>query len=141
MKRSTVVHLLFCLALAWSACNSSGERNNTDSSTTEVAVSTPQTPFQDISVADFQKRMGSEDVVILDVRTPPEVQEGMIEGAISIDFMDPNFKESIAELDKDKTYLVYCQSGGRSARACEVMSEMGFGSLYNLKEGFMGWPK
>ena len=79
------------------------------------------------------------DVVILDVRTPGETAAGMIEGAVEIDFRGDNFKDQISALDKDKTYLVYCKSGGRSASACEIMQEMGFEKLYNLDGGYTRW--
>ena len=44
------------------------------------------------------------------------------------------------ELDKSKNYYVYCRSGGRSAQACAVMTQMcGFENAYNLLGGFMNW--
>jgi rhodanese-related sulfurtransferase len=60
-----------------------------------------------------------ENAVILDVRT-----EGEFEGnAINIDIhLGQGFVTEI-ESDKTKNYYVYCRSGMRSAKACEIMNE------------------
>lgn len=80
------------------------------------------------------------DAVILDVRTPEEWNDGIIPGAINIDiYQGPAFMEAIGELDKDKSYYVYCRSGARSANACNIMSQLGFLKAYNLSGGIMGW--
>jgi rhodanese-related sulfurtransferase len=46
----------------------------------------------------------------------------------------------IKNLPKDKTYLIYCRSGNRSAQACEIMGEEGFENVKNLSGGIMRWP-
>ena len=46
------------------------------------------------------------DAVLVDVRTPEEFSEGIIEGAINIDFNDPSFGEKINALDKEQT--IFC---------------------------------
>ncbi len=96
-------------------------------------------PFTNLSNAEFKAMMGGSDVVLLDVRTPAETAQGKIDGAMEINISSPDFASKIAELDKDKTYLVYCRSGARSARACNMMADAGFGKLYNLSTGFMNW--
>ncbi len=96
-------------------------------------------PYSDLDVAAFKAKMAEDDVVILDVRTPAETDQGIIEGAVLIDINGPEFAEKVSQLDKDATYLVYCKSGGRSARACDAMAEEGFGELYNLLGGYEAW--
>ncbi|MEM1408997.1 MAG: rhodanese-like domain-containing protein [Bacteroidota bacterium] len=95
--------------------------------------------FKDINVAEFKELMSNEDTVILDVRTPEEEVEGVIPDARLINVMDPSFPEHIEQLDKDKSYLVFCRSGGRSVTACKFMSSKGFNSLYNLLGGIQAW--
>ncbi len=95
--------------------------------------------YQDIDVAEFKEKMEAEDAVILDVRTEVELAEGEIPGHQMINFMSPDFAQKIATLDRDKTYLVYCRSGNRSGRACEMMAGMGFTKLYNLMGGIHAW--
>lgn len=71
------------------------------------------------------------DAVVLDVRTPAEVAQGSIQGAMVIDFQGPDFEEQVAELDRDATYVLYCRSGNRSAQAAQLMLDMGFSDLYD----------
>jgi len=93
----------------------------------------------DVNVEEFKTLMTESNVVVLDVRTPKETAEGMIEGAIEIDVKASDFKEKIQQLDKDKKYLVYCRSGRRSVTACTAMEEVGFENLVNLKGGYKAW--
>lgn len=95
--------------------------------------------YQNIDVAEFAKMMKGSNVVVLDVRTPQETAQGKIKGAKEINIFDPNFNQKIEALDKGKTYLVYCRSGNRSARACSMMANQGFENLYNLKGGYTAW--
>lgn len=81
-------------------------------------------------------------LVILDVRTPGEFHAGHIEGAQLLDVtQDSLFQEGIKTMDKSKTYLVYCRSGQRSRKACSLMQDQGISDVYNLEEGYLGWPQ
>lgn len=95
--------------------------------------------YQNASVKGFKEKMNGEKVVIVDVRTPEEVAQGAIKGAININLNSADFSQKISELDKDKTYLVYCRSGARSARACNILSNKGFTKLVNLQGGYLAW--
>ena len=81
-----------------------------------------------------------DNAVILDVRTEAEFNEGIITDAISIDIhLGQGFITEIEALDKTKNYYVYCRSGMRSAKACEIMKEQGFENAYNLVGGITEW--
>lgn len=81
-----------------------------------------------------------DNAVILDVRTPEEWSEGIVPGAVMIDFYTgPDFLEALQELDKDKSYYVYCKAGGRSAQACDIMNNLGIMKTFNLNGGFSQW--
>src|SRR6266568_2910016 len=71
--------------------------------------------FKNLSVAEFEKLRADKKNVVLDVRTKKEFEAGHIPGAINIDVNTPDFKEKISKLNKNKTYLVHCAAGGRSA--------------------------
>lgn len=80
------------------------------------------------------------NAVILDVRTEKECNDGVIPNSINIDIYEGQvFIDKIGVLDKSKSYYVYCRSGARSAKACEVMNSLGFENAYNLMGGFLGW--
>ncbi|MFD1755186.1 rhodanese-like domain-containing protein [Rufibacter sediminis] len=78
----------------------------------------------------------NQDIVVLDVRTPYEFQEGNLKGAVNIDYTSPDFEQEIAKLDTAATYLLYCKSGNRSSKATAVMKSNNFNNLYNATVGF-----
>ena len=87
----------------------------------------------------IKKNKDNPDFIILDVRTPGEFSESFIKGAELLNYQSSDFKDKVQELDKNKTYLVYCRSGMRSAASADIMVKMGFENLYNLVGGIMGW--
>ena len=134
--------LFFISILFFGSCDSTAQQ--TESKTVEKsspAVEEIKTAFVDINVEQFKKMMNEPDVVILDVRTSDETAQGKIEGAIEIDVFDPAFEQKVQELDKSKTYLVYCAAGKRSAKSCGMMANLGFEKLYNLEGGYSDWSE
>ena len=87
----------------------------------------------------FEAKTQELGVVILDVRTKEEFEEGHIANAININVESNTFLSEIAKLDKSKTYAVYCRSGRRSADAVAKMSNEEFISLANLNGGVIDW--
>ena len=82
----------------------------------------------------------TENAAILDVRTEEEVANGYIPEAINIDlYKGQGFIYQVEELDKGKTYFVYCLAGSRSAQACGIMKQLGFENVYNLVGGISQW--
>lgn len=94
-----------------------------------------------LSQEDWVSQYEADDnAVILDVRTESEFDEGYIQNAILIDInLGQSFIDEIEKLDKSKNYYVYCRSGARSGRACQVMNELGFENAYNLVGGILDW--
>ncbi len=68
----------------------------------------------------------SEETVIVDVRTPEEFATGHLEGAVNVDLQSGDFEGEISSLPVDGEYVVYCQSGNRSAQAVDIMTTNGF---------------
>ena len=96
--------------------------------------------YENLDNTQFSNLIGKQGTVLLDVRTPKEVAEGYIPGATFLDVNDPSFELQLQKLDKLKTYLVYCRSGARSAKACRIMATRGFKiPLYNLAMGLSSW--
>lgn len=78
-----------------------------------------------------------ENIIVIDVRTKEEYDSGHIKNAINIDFYSDDFEKEISVLDKNKEYMIYCRSGGRSSEALEIMKEMGFKNVSELEGGIM----
>lgn len=89
------------------------------------------------------------EYIYLDVRSVPEFEAGHPEKAINIPVlhftpqsgMSPNqdFAAVVeANLPKDAKIIVGCKSGGRSAQACAIMSQMGYTNVANMRGGFVG---
>ncbi len=96
----------------------------------------PQSAYEMI-----QENKGNPYFVLLDVRTPGEFSESHIDGAVLLNFQSPDFKTKVQELDKNKTYLVYCRSGMRSSSCADTMKAMGFTKVYNILGGIMEWER
>ena len=81
-----------------------------------------------------------KNAVVLDVRTEDEYDDGIIPNAINLDIhKGQGFIDGLEALDKSKNYYVYCRSGARSAKACEVMKNLGFENAFNLQGGILNW--
>lgn len=100
---------------------------------------TGKAAYQKISAEDAYEMMVSQEVVIVDVRTPEEYDGGHIPNAILV----PN--ESIGDdmpealPDKEATLLIYCRSGRRSKEASEKLLKLGYKSIYEFG-GIIDWP-
>src|SRR6187402_1520844 len=85
----------------------------------EKKENTSDTPaiVENLDPAAFKAKLESQpDAVLIDVRTPEETSQGIIKGAVKINFKGADFEQQLSSLDKDKTYFVYCGSGGRSGK-------------------------
>ena len=81
----------------------------------------------------------NKNVMIIDVRTPGEYNEGHFEGAINLDYNGGVFKEKISGYDKNNAYVLFCRSGRRSKAALDIMKELGFKEVYNIEGGMLKW--
>ena len=72
------------------------------------------------SVDQFTVLM-EKNYTLVDVRTPEEFEQGALPNAVNISVTALDFPFEINQLDKDEPILIYCKSGGRSARAAISM--------------------
>lgn len=95
-----------------------------------------------ISQELFKDMQTDSNTMVLDVRTPSEVAKGYIAGTqFFADYNGSNFEVELEGLDKNKTYLVYCRSGNRSSKACNMMLDKGFKKVFNLDGGISEWSE
>ena len=91
-----------------------------------------------INADKAKEMMDTQEVIVVDVRTQAEYNEGYIPNAILI----PNESidgEPMELVDKDATILVYCRSGNRSAQAAKKLVDLGYTNVYDFG-GIIDWP-
>jgi len=134
MKKNWLIFLACAVAIA-------AQISVADDKTIPPASAKPDTKVRVIGVEEFDKLRANRTNIVLDVRTPREFKAGHIPGALNLDFNSPDFDKKVSQLDTNKTYLVHCAAGGRSAKACKKMEALGFKELFDLRPGFTGWEQ
>ena len=98
-----------------------------------------QQGYENMDVNAFASRIADQDVVLLDVRTADEYDDGHIHDAINIDVKQDGFiGKAQSMLPIDKTIAVYCRGGKRSANASGMLVKEGY-KVVNLEGGIMAW--
>ena len=92
-----------------------------------------------LAPAEAAEKIKAGNVLIVDVRDAGEVQQtGKIQGAVNVSRGMLEFRANSETpchnpaFQKDKTVLVYCASGGRSALAGKRLKDMGYNTVYNI---------
>ncbi|AOU97168.1 sulfurtransferase [Acidihalobacter yilgarnensis] len=102
----------------------------------------------DISADELAERLeAGEDLVLIDTREPYEYAKAHIPDALLIprglieSAADPHNARRVAALHeaRDKTVVLYCDTGGRSALAADNLQLMGFSHVLNLSGGLKLW--
>jgi len=98
-----------------------------------------------ITPEQAKEMIGKGNALVLDVRDAPEVEtSGKIAGAVHVsrgmlEFRaDPESPFHDKSFTKDKTVIVYCASGGRSALSGKVLKDMGYSHVFNVG-AFKDW--
>jgi len=94
---------------------------------------------QVVDISTYERQLKQPEIQLIDVRTPEEFSEGHIENAKNINIMGNDFDAQVATLDKTKPVMVYCKSGGRSAKASARLKELGFTTITDLEGGITNW--
>ena len=100
-----------------------------------------------VTPAQAQEMMAKGNTLVVDVRDAPEVEKsGKVAGATNVsrgmlEFRaDPESPYHDKNFAKDKTVIVYCASGGRSALSGKTLKDMGYAQVYNLG-AFKDWAE
>jgi len=90
-----------------------------------------------MSVQELKQRLDAgEDVFVLDVREPYEVQIASIGGTLIPQNQVP---QRLAEIPRNREIVVQCRSGGRSQRIAEFLAQQGYSGVKNLAGGILAW--
>jgi molybdopterin/thiamine biosynthesis adenylyltransferase/rhodanese-related sulfurtransferase len=92
----------------------------------------------EITPTELKARLDrGEDLYLLDVREPHEVQISNINGSHLVPL--GQLPSRVSELDSSREIVAYCRSGKRSADAIRFLQQSGFKKLVNLKGGILAW--
>ena len=101
--------------------------------------------IQEVEVSEVNALL-NDGYQVLDVREPAEFLSGTIEGALNVPrgILEPAADRQYAShrdelMDRDKKWLIFCASSGRSAMATVVLQEMGFKNVKNINGGMNAW--
>lgn len=75
---------------------------------------------------------------VVDVRNPPELNEGYLTGSVNIPLGE--LKNRLSEIPKDKKVVLYCRSGRRSQIAANLLRRNDYEQVYNVSGGFLAYP-
>jgi rhodanese-related sulfurtransferase len=90
---------------------------------------------------EFKKQLAAKKGLLVDVRTPGECEEGIIDGATLIDYQGREFMTEIGKLDRERPVFLYCAAGGRSRQTMTRMMNMGFKEVHDLEGGMEAWKE
>lgn len=96
-------------------------------------------PHKEVSPAEMVRLINREDALVLDVREDSELRSGRISGARHVPLSV--LKQRVGELGKfrDRTIVITCATGVRSAQASDILRWHEFQKLYSLKGGIAAW--
>lgn len=76
-----------------------------------------------------------KEYIIIDVRSKREYKEFHLDNAINIPLLEIKSKIELYVRQKDKKILIYCEYGGRSAKAAKILNDIGYINIFNLRGG------
>ena len=143
LRKLFLVKVVVLLLSFVTAC-ADNSNDTPDSNQNETASENTQAKFDterlDLMAADAALFITEHpDTIVLDIRTPKEYAQGHIKNALLMNYYEDDFTTRLAALDREKTYVVHCRSGGRSGKAVPMMEELGFKRVIHLAGGFKDW--
>ena len=92
-----------------------------------------------ITAEEAKKMMDDEEILVVDVRTKEEFQEGHVENAINIPLDVIGEEISTVLSSQEDPVLLYCRSGNRSGQAAKILVDLGYLKVYDFG-GINDWP-
>jgi phage shock protein E len=143
LNARTTVAALTLSALTLAACGGSSETTSSDTAPTPASAPADagEASLLLVSPEDAAATIADapENLVVLDVRTAEEFDEGHIDGAVMLDFYRDDFADELAKLDPDVPYVLYCRSGNRSGQTLAIMDSLGFTEVTEVDGGVINW--
>ncbi|GAB2866765.1 rhodanese-like domain-containing protein [Nocardioides pacificus] len=125
--RTAAVCVTAVVTLSLAACSSGDdEAGDSAAGAGETSETITATEVTTLGAKEAVPLIEAGDHTVIDVRTAAEYAGGHLEGASNLDASAPDFAAQLETLDPTAPYVVYCQSGNRSAVAAATMAELGF---------------
>jgi len=93
--------------------------------------------IQQVSIIESEKMLEEDGATLIDVRRKTVYDEKHIEKAVNIP--TPELRSKYQELDRDKPYLLYCNTGHRSSLAASILKQHHFSQVFNLAGGMTAY--
>ena len=90
----------------------------------------------EVEVLELKKMLKNNEVVLLDVREPYEIEICNVKGSLFIPMNE--IPQNIEQLEKEKRYAVICHSGVRSLYVSKYLNSLGYSTL-NVIGGIERW--
>lgn len=130
MKKIYVILTIFLSVFIISGCGTVVKDTNVNNDKSSVI---------EITAEEAKKEMDKGNVIILDVRTKEEYENGHIENSILIPLDEIESEAGNILKDKEQKILVYCRSRNRSSTAANLLAKMGYNNVYDFG-GIKDWP-
>ena len=140
MKGAAIMALLAAGALVLSGCiGITGTPAGAPPFAGQPASPDPMSLSDTIDVGTLRAVQSDPNVVVLDVREQAEYDAGHIPGVRLIPL--GQVAARLNEIPKDKTVIVTCRTGNRSAEAARILREKGYTNIHNMAGGIVAWEK
>ncbi|KIE44068.1 rhodanese-like domain-containing protein [Geobacter anodireducens] len=94
--------------------------------------------YRNIGSAEAKALLDTKrNVFLLDVRTPDEYRQARLSGSVLIPINE--VERRIAQIPKGRPVLIYCAVGSRSGLVAGYLTQRGYGEVYNMHDGIVGW--
>lgn len=132
MKKLLAVVAVLVFMISAVACNNTEKKEEENKDDKAAATEVMQMKGQELVdlLSDAEK---AGNTMVVDVRKADEFTKGHIEGAVNIALEDIEAKLSDFEAYKDKTIVLYCNTGNRSGKAAALLMEKGYNNIYNAE--------
>jgi len=94
--------------------------------------------FKEISIADAQKMIATQELLLLDRRDAQSYLAGHVQNAMLVH--DDLIESIIKKRDRSKPVVVYCYKGNASKELAGLFGQFGFDS-YSVQGGYAEWQK
>jgi rhodanese-related sulfurtransferase len=108
-------------------------------------VAAAKAGIENLTPGEVADELAKDDVLLVDLREPAEIADGVIPGAVlaprgMLEFhADRSTPYHLEGFEPDRRVIVYCAAGSRSALGAAALQELGYRDVAHLEGGFKAW--